>query len=754
MKKNIKSIGILVFIAILLAGLNAQDVATILKVSGTVDVRRSDSEAFVTAVMGTKLQNGDILRTHKDGLAALFFTDDKSLVKIRKNSLVSISQEFGIRSIKLDSGKVLVKVTPGTPTLYRVETPTSVASVKGTQFWVITSPGTGDRFYGIEGLVEIVNLVTGQTAIMSAGQMVISTPEGQMMVIPVGEDEIPRDVEEEQIPQQPQEEQVPEETGMESAQAQIPQPETTVPEEQVVPEVTQKQEKPTEPSRERPYDIGLGLGSVTIDNQIYNQVALRPEMRFGKIGVGLDLVFYFDQNGKLRKNEWDEFSDYLDKIYYLRYGTTQDPFFIKIGALDNVTLGYGILLNGYSNTTEYPQVRKVGLYTGFRMGNIGIEGFVANIKEVFGPGLMAGRVTYRLSEKLPLTFGGTLVIDGNQYSGMKDTDRDGVPDAFDAFPDKKFTLPDYYPVNAYGFNPGEEIKGNKYSKDSDEDGIPDEIDYDIDGDGMTDNYEDPSKNFDDSVRVVPDPFNIKEERKSVSAISVDVGYPVLNMNFLKLHVYAQAASFIPFWKVTDYQTKKEFTPGWGIAAPGARANIMKFINLALEYRLTGGNFVYGFWDRAYDYERVIIRTRDDGTLWPYTKDEMKLKNEAMQGVFGSLSGNILNYVILSGYYQQMFTKNGDVLRSFLLTADVPKGKIPRLAGATAFYQRNNDENPFDFKHPSENTIWGYRIGFETGGGVIISYIYQTTYRDYDGNGKIDPKTEAITLTTIETSFGF
>jgi len=40
MKENIKSIGILVFIGILLAGLNAQDVATILKVSGTVDVRR------------------------------------------------------------------------------------------------------------------------------------------------------------------------------------------------------------------------------------------------------------------------------------------------------------------------------------------------------------------------------------------------------------------------------------------------------------------------------------------------------------------------------------------------------------------------------------------------------------------------------------------------------------------------------------------------------------------------------------------
>ncbi|MCK4688900.1 MAG: hypothetical protein KAT41_01255, partial [Candidatus Marinimicrobia bacterium] len=77
-----------------------------------------------------------------------------------------------------------------------------------------------------------------------------------------------------------------------------------------------------------------------------------------------------------------EFSDYLDKIYYLRWAQQGDPFFAKAGALDNVTLGYGILMSGYSNTTEYPQIRKVGVHTGMQFNKLGWEAFMANVKEI------------------------------------------------------------------------------------------------------------------------------------------------------------------------------------------------------------------------------------------------------------------------------------------------------------------------------------------------------------------------------------
>ncbi|MCK4641534.1 MAG: hypothetical protein KAU06_09350, partial [Candidatus Marinimicrobia bacterium] len=461
-----------------------------------------------------------------------------------------------------------------------------------------------------------------------------------------------------------------------------------------------------------------------------------------------------DDQGNIREDEWDEFSDYLDKFYYVRWAKPGDPFFAKLGAMDNVTLGYGILMSGYSNTTEYPQVRKVGVHTGMKIGGLGWEAFVANAKEMVG--LVGGRVTYQPLKKIPVIFGGSLVMDVNQYKGLKDTDDDNVPDIFDAFPKLEFELPEYFAAGAFGYQPGDALKGRKYQKDSDGDGIPDELDYDIDGDGKTDHYPiDPSKEFDDYINAKPDPFSTADQSKTLTAASFDIGYPALNLKFMKLFIYGQAASFIS-GEVNQYKSDGsvvKFTPGWGFAAPGLKMNLFKIVNLTLEYRMAGDNFLYNFWDKAYDFARVSIRTKPDGSLYPYTKDEISLLTDASQGVFGAFDVNILNYVVLGSYYQHMFT-SGTEIKSFMATASIPKGKIPKLADAIAFYQRNNDDNPFDFGNPSESTILGYKIGFELGGGAVIYYVFQRTYRDYDGNGVIDPETESVSITTIETGFSF
>ena len=109
------------------------------------------------------------------------------------------------------------------------------------------------------------------------------------------------------------------------------------------------------------------FGAVTIDGKVWNQIALRPIVPFGEFAVALDLVFYFDQDGNIHQDEWDFSSPentkntIIDKIYYIRYGLKNDPLYFKIGSLDRVDLGYGILVNAYSNAIQYPQVRKVGL---------------------------------------------------------------------------------------------------------------------------------------------------------------------------------------------------------------------------------------------------------------------------------------------------------------------------------------------------------------------------------------------------------
>ena len=132
------------------------------------------------------------------------------------------------------------------------------------------------------------------------------------------------------------------------------------------------------------------FGAVTIDGKIWNQVALRPIIPIGKVSVALDIVFYIDQNGNIHDDEWD-FSDgkksknsIIDKIYYIRYGKKWDPFYFQVGALDNVTLGKGILVNRYTNTILYPQVRKVGMDIKFKVSGFNVYGFTNDFKENLG----------------------------------------------------------------------------------------------------------------------------------------------------------------------------------------------------------------------------------------------------------------------------------------------------------------------------------------------------------------------------------
>ena len=89
------------------------------------------------------------------------------------------------------------------------------------------------------------------------------------------------------------------------------------------------------------------------------------------------------------------------------------------------------------------------------------------------------------------------------------------------------------------------------------------------------------------------------------------------------------------------------------------------------------------------------------------------------------------------------------LKSFTSFLKLNTDNIPKISSAMAYYQRNNDDNPFDFENPTENTIMGYRVGYELSKGVSLIWDFRQFYRD-DGTGTL----ETIKQTTIETTFNF
>ena len=723
----------------------AEEVAKVAKARGQVQIKQQADVDFSSLKPGQSVFDGDIVKVGGEGFCIIVFLDDKSMLKIRESSQFQFMETANTRTINIEFGKVLADVKKDKRKDFRIETPVSVASVKGTQFWTVSNQMGFDKFYGLEGDVEVFNSISGQFQSLGPGQMTLSTATGQLVTSPASPEEVPDDPddeEEEEPEEEPEEEEEEEEeeSPEEDAEPEVEEevieedvPEEEIPEEEMpennpgndVPDVEEEEEAP-EPEEEGPFNLGAGLGSVTIDGVIYNQLALRPEIKFGKLGVGLDMVIYIDPQGNIRKDEWDEPTDFFDKILYVSWGAKGDPFFARYGTLENMTLGYGGLIYGYSNTMEFPEVRRIGLNGGMKFGKFGTELFVANFKDFGrGGGLVGGRITFNPFSKLVL--GANVVMDLNQYSGLKDFDEDGVPDLLDDFPEE-----------------------GSYAVDTDGDGIADEIDPDQDGDGYTDNSQDTSivNNDPDGAVLKPDPFDIDEvDARSVLGLSVDAGYPVFSSKMFSINLYAEG-------NMLQFADDKS---GIGLVPFGANATIFKIVNISFEYRMDSDFYAPRFFDQAYDLDRVVITEDSTGNLSVTTKDqELDISEGQRAGFYGAASLSLFNLVSASASYTDMSSDDGDTLRSFTSALALNTDNIPKISQAFAYYQRNNDDNPFDFANPSPNTILGYRVGYEVSTGVSLVWDYRRLHADLDGDGVIseDVEGEIINILNIETVFDF
>ncbi|MBL7052935.1 MAG: hypothetical protein ISS00_04215 [Candidatus Marinimicrobia bacterium] len=463
------------------------------------------------------------------------------------------------------------------------------------------------------------------------------------------------------------------------------------------------------------FSMSGGVGTVTIDGKTYNQLAFRPEIPIWKFGIGLDLAFYFDEEGNFLTDDWEGAGALTQKIMYLRFGKPYDKYYFRAGLLQDVTLGYGILVNHYTNGLKYPAVKQMGLTGKIKTDFGGLEFFSSNLEQSF----FGVRAFINPASKLEI--GLSVVKDGNMFDGLTDSDGDGYPNLLDGFPDD---------ANSH--------------LDSDGDGEPDDTDKDADGDGITDNedflhsigiYD----TLDHSVDVDENPFQITDaNRHSISAFALDIGYPIYESGNMRLTTYAQLAAYSQFYN--DSTGKYEHPVGF---APGIRLDSGP-VSVFTEYRNFSTKFVSEFFNRTYDIERATVF---GDTV--QTKDEM-LTAEKYPKRAGWMAGANIDFGTFGSFgatFQNM-TAGEIVDKSIYSTLKLNVSKIPKMQSAEAFYQQTNVEDWFTPK--SESTILGYRIGFDVSDGVTLFYKFQKTFSDTDGDGILEP----ITFTQIETAFSF
>ena len=463
--------------------------------------------------------------------------------------------------------------------------------------------------------------------------------------------------------------------------------------------------------------IQAGYGTVTIGDTQWQRFSFRPDIPVGRFGIGLDLELFLDDTGKISKEGWDfsnrnqSIDTILRKIYYVRYGKPQDTSYLRVGALDNVSLGYGLIMNNYCNTLNYPGDKKLGVVFGLEnVGTfgLGIQGMINSLGDFKNKGaLVGGRVSAKpfKESSLPLfnrfTFGATFVRDINQFAGLKDSDNDGYPDFEDGFPDD-----------------------SRLWLDTDHDGITDYtraapgdtafVDPDADGDNLTDYWynDGTNKGFDHAIKR-SELINVKNNRNGISMYGFDAGIPLIE-GPIRLDLYGQYA--------------KIHSGGWGIAIPGFQVTSSGFQS-RIEYRHFEGRFRPNYFDNLYENERVALI---DGKI--YTKF-MTLPDMTLNGVYGLLQYRLFNFASAQATYQNMsgeerfqdLTGKAEILEGIL-------SYVPKISIAEAYFYNTYVDGGKKITDITSNTLFGTKIGISISPSLSIVWNTRYTFTPKDPTG--------------------
>jgi hypothetical protein len=489
------------------------------------------------------------------------------------------------------------------------------------------------------------------------------------------------------------------------------------------------------------YGLGGAVGAVTMNGSTYSQVQLRPEIGIGKFGFGLDIDLLFDADGNIRKEDWEDWRDYVNKIFYVRYGQKQDPFYFKAGCIPSYTLGHGLIFDHYSNMLRYPDVKNVGAYVGVNspISGIGFEAFTHNIHRneilaarVHGNPLQYSYIPFLENFKLGVNVG----WDRNQYGKYPDDDGDNIPDVYDKFPE----------------NPNAWL-------DSDDDGIPDETDIDINGTGLIDHptvnpyVQENYPNITDGAD--PDGFNYTvlhdqatpyAHWRELLIYSVDYSLPLVQTSHFSLDHYGEYAMIDKY--------------GSGLIFPGFSGNFFIF-NAKLEMRNFSDEFLPGYFDRLYDEQRSFVSISElPGTspgqpvYYLSTKEDLLRISKSSVGWFGHLRADVLDLGYVKLAYQDMYGKDVTTGKSLWVNLTANPHNIMNLKEASISYSQNNTRY-INFLEPrnASASVLG-RVVYSLGENADLVGRYSEIYNDVNGDGKIRGSNEIISAFAFGVQFIF
>ncbi len=149
-------------------------------VKNTVE-RKDSSDQWIKARKGDLIYGGNLVRTQKESFTLVKF-NDASTLRLGPNAEVQIYGDKNPQSANVSSGDVGFTMTKRPNGQFEFTTPTSVASIRGTE-GILTVQMDGTDFLTIvEGLVHFMNKFSNKTIDVGAGETGESSKDGGIQI--------------------------------------------------------------------------------------------------------------------------------------------------------------------------------------------------------------------------------------------------------------------------------------------------------------------------------------------------------------------------------------------------------------------------------------------------------------------------------------------------------------------------------------------------------------------------------------------
>jgi hypothetical protein len=416
------ALGVIVLVPRLLFGQSAPATAKPAAISVILSYHEDNSGTF--RIMADKtteapnIQDGDILEpgwtivTGTGDVAELLISHTGTIIKVSQNTNFTIEglrTETGGQDIfSLGVGKVrTVAGRSSDKDRYQIKTQSAVCGIRGSDIVVEYLEGSTSRIYTLEGIGWIQDVKTGRSLDVPEGDYADALATSfQLSPIPAN---VLSDLQKEMqfVKLDPAQATALEkaEQSQQAAQVQPQQPAAPIP------------SAATRPSfmdgvfAALHNVVGFEIGALTINGQSYGEAVLEPTFSSGSFKMALYLPIIYSGN-MLYPGDWyqpggnDEWSfgtdqggdqamvvadftrDLLLKIKYIEYGHRGDPLFFKLGNLEHITIGDGLLMRDFANDTDFPTLRHIGIDIGADAPAGGFEAMASDL----APNIVDGTV--------------------------------------------------------------------------------------------------------------------------------------------------------------------------------------------------------------------------------------------------------------------------------------------------------------------------------------------------------------------------